>query len=74
METKSLGNSGRNKNESTTKPIRNAGFLLNERTVQLMKFANTLIWYLKVNKLKTKYKLLAKCKFENSAFQIPHYA
>lgn len=28
----------------------------------------------KVNKLKTKYKLLATCKFENSAFQIPHYA
>jgi hypothetical protein len=26
------------------------------------------------NKLKMKYKLLAKCKFENSAFQIPHYA
>lgn len=25
-------------------------------------------------KLKTKYKLLATCKFENSAFQIPHYA
>jgi hypothetical protein len=28
----------------------------------------------KVKKLKTKYKLLAKCKFENFAFQIPHYA
>ena len=28
----------------------------------------------KMNKLKTKYKLLPSCKFENSAFQIPHYA
>mgnify|MGYP006939812432 CR=1 FL=1 len=27
--------------------IRNAGFLPNEKSVQLMKSANTLIWYLK---------------------------
>ena len=46
METKSLGNSGRNKNESTTKPIRNTIFLLNGKSVHLMKSANTLIWYL----------------------------
>ncbi|MFT7424397.1 MAG: hypothetical protein ACI9O5_000330 [Algoriphagus sp.] len=45
MGTKRLGNSGRNKNESTTKPIRNAGFWLNGRLVHLMKSANTLIWY-----------------------------
>ena len=54
--------------------IRNAGFLLNEKSVQLMKSANTLNLVFKVNKLKTKYKLLATCKFENFAFQIPHYA
>jgi hypothetical protein len=30
-----------------TKPIRNAGFLLNVSSVHLMKSANTLIWYLK---------------------------
>jgi hypothetical protein len=27
-----------------------------------------------MNKLKTKYKLLAMCRFEKFAFQIPHYA
>ncbi|MFT4663020.1 MAG: hypothetical protein ACI8XB_003313 [Patiriisocius sp.] len=62
------------KAEHPTIPIRNAGFLLNGRSKHLIKTANTLIWLLKMNKLKTKYKLLATCKFENSAFQIPHYA
>jgi|SaaInl47_10m_RNA_FD_contig_71_955006_length_1342_multi_3_in_0_out_0_2 hypothetical protein len=38
---------GNNKKQLPTKPMRNAGFLLNERLVHLMKSANTLIWYLK---------------------------
>jgi hypothetical protein len=35
------------KHDTPTMAIRNAGFLLNERSVHLMKTAKTLIWCLK---------------------------
>jgi len=43
----SLNKLKKKNNDLPTMAIRNAGFLLNERSVQLMKTANTLIWYLK---------------------------
>ena len=52
---------------------RNAGFLQNERSVHSMKPAKTLIWYL-VNKLRTKYKLMATGRFKPYRFQNPHDA
>jgi len=54
--------------------IRNAGFSAKRKVSAFNEVRQYFNLVFKVNKLKTKYKLLATCRFENSAFQIPHYA
>ena len=54
--------------------ISNAGFLLNEKVSAINEVRQYFNLVFIVKKLKTKYKLLAMCRFVNSAFQIPHYA
>jgi len=57
-----------------TMAIRNAGFSAKRKVSAFNEVRQYFNLVFKVNKLKTKYKLLATCRFENSAFQIPHYA
>ena len=62
------------KHENITKPIRNAGFVVTRKLRALNKVHQNFNLVFKVNKLKTKYKVLAMWVTESSAFQKPHYA
>ena len=54
------------KHENLTKPIRNAGFVVIRRFKALNKVRQIIDLAFKMNKLKTKYNVLAQCKTESS--------